>query len=488
MTAAGPRGRLRQAYLLFGTRVVCQATRLAWAPLLIYISKELNLNHAHQGQVLSSFSFGYLFTQVVGGMAADKFGGKPVQTVSLVGSSLGMLLIPVVVDYGYWALCSVYFLMGLCQGPSHPGYNAMAAIWFRASERGWVSSVCEAGPVTGTLLSLLIAPRLAATYGWRTAFTMFGLITTVWSIVWQHFAYSNPSEVPRENDEPNDEEAGVSSDCNTLSRKQLSSGNLVKHNKMISPAAGHDHKNSTTTHKKRKTEAASAQNQLHSAVQQQQQHDTVKTVARASSKFPFAFFTFLPVWGVIGQHMIFNTSRYFFADWTAIYYDERFNRNPETSGLLLSMPFAAGAMVQMLISGVEGPMIKRGWTPLDVRKIMGGSGFLITAVCLMMMTTTLNEYSFCFWLSLLEASLACHACGYKANYMDLTTRHQGIFMGTGNTVASICTFGMPLAVAAYLDMFHDWNGIFLALSALNFIGIFINQRVTVVKELHVAEV
>mmetsp|Transcript_28694 Transcript_28694/g.50506 ORF Transcript_28694/g.50506 Transcript_28694/m.50506 type:complete len:532 (+) Transcript_28694:1-1596(+) len=472
MKSAGANGRMRQAYLLFGTRVACQATRLAWAPMLIYISEELNLGHKEQGQILSSFAFGYLFTQILGGMAADRYGGKPVQTLALVASSLGMLIVPVVVDDGYWALCSISFMMGLCQGPQHPGYNAMAAIWFRAGERGWVSSVCEAGPVTGTLLALSLAPSLAAKHGWRTAFTVFGMMCTVWSIIWQHFAYSNPSEMPSsKNDEDEkqqqDEEAGdllTNTVVKTVKEitKSLSTGNIVK------------------IHSSKAEKLESGVSEL---------SETVKTVARGPSRFPFTFFTFIPVWAVISQHMIFNTTRYFFADWTAIYYKEKYGRKPESSRILLTMPFMTGAVVQMLVSGVEAPLIKKGYTPLQVRKLMGSLGFAITAMCLFGMCHSHTEYAFAFWLSVLEASLACHACGYKANYMDLTTRYQGIFMGTGNTIASICTFGMPLAVAWLLEINNqDWSGILLFLMSLNIAGIVINQKLTVVKELHVAEI
>ncbi|GAB5362508.1 hypothetical protein AAMO2058_000803100 [Amorphochlora amoebiformis] len=486
MPASGARGRLRQAYLLFGTRVACQSTRLVWAPLLIYISKELNLGHKEQGQILSSFSFGYLFTQVLGGMAADRYGGKPVQTLSLVASALGMLLIPVVVDYGYWALCSVYFVMGVCQGPQHPGYNAMAAIWFRASERGWVSSIGEAGPVCGTLLALLIAPRMAADFGWRTAFTVFGMLCTLWSIIWQHYAYSNPSEMPSEDE--TDEEEGrdvLTAAVSTLSQNLVNvvASQVPNSLQVTHPAAKRVVSSSNLHHKD------SQQSKKKIDDPESPKADPVlKTVARGPNKFPFAFFTFVPVWGVIGQHMIFNTTRYFFADWTAIYYNENFGRKPEESGILLTMPFITGAVVQMAISGVEGPLIKSGFTPAQVRKLMGSLGFAITAICLLLMTSTNSEYSFCFWLSLLEASLACHACGYKANYMDLTTRYQGIFMGTGNTIASVCTFGMPLAVAAALEVWKNWKGILLCLTVINAVGIIINQKFTVVKELHVAEI
>ena len=233
-----------------------------------------------------------------------------------------------------------------------------------------------------------------------------------------------------------------------------------------------------------------------------------KTVARAT-KFPWEFFSYIPVWAVISQHMIFNTTRYFFADWTAIYYKEAYNLSPEDSGFILTLPFITGAVVQVLISGLERPLIQKGYTPLMVRKIAGTMGFSITAGCLFMMTTISGPYSFCFFLSVLEGSLACHACGYKANYMDLTSRYQGQFMGTGNTIASMCTFGMPLAVAWLLgnnphggeagvavpakaigvatDEMSNWHLIFLLLSATNVLGVVVNRAYTVVKELHVSE-
>lgn len=466
MRSKGARGRLRQAYLLFGTRVVCQATRLAWAPLLIPISAELNLGHAQQGQVLSSFSFGYLFTQVIGGIAADRYGGKPVQTVALVASSLGMLLIPVVVDYGYWALCSTYFLMGICQGPQHPGYNAMAAIWFGAAERGWVSSVCEAGPVCGTLAALLFAPQLASNYGWRTAFTVFGMVCTLWSMIWQALAFSTPSEMPQEVEHQKPDDDVEEGERLTSMEGSRSSPDFTT---QISNSFSQKSLTDTLSHFTADKSKAKP-----------------KTVARPT-KFPWAFFTYVPVWGVIGQHMVFNTTRYFFADWTAIYYAETYGIKPEENGFMLTFPFVTGAIVQIMISGVEQPMIKKGYTPLQVRTMMGSGAFVITAVCLFAMTLTLTPMMFTLVLAMLQASMSMHACGYKANYMDLTSRYQGIFMGTGNTIASICTFGMPLGVAYFLEIWKEWGGIFMMLSCLNLLGVLINQKYTVVKELTVAE-
>ena len=187
-------GAMRQCYMLFGTRVVVQGIRLVWVPLLVYIAQDLQMSTLKTGSVLSSFSLGYLSTQVVGGMAADKYGGKPVQTLTLCVMTAGMLLAPAAASAGgATGLWFIYMLMGLFSGPQHPAYNTMVAEWFSQEELGSVSSICEAGPVLGNLIALLVGPTLAAAYGWRTAYYCFGIGCAVWTAIWYCVARSSPA-------------------------------------------------------------------------------------------------------------------------------------------------------------------------------------------------------------------------------------------------------------------------------------------------------
>lgn len=94
-------GAMRQCDMLFGTRVVVQGIRLVWVPLLVYIAQDLQMSTLKTGSVLSSFSLGYLSTQAVGSMAADKYGDKPVQkTLTLCVMTAGMLLAPAAASAG----------------------------------------------------------------------------------------------------------------------------------------------------------------------------------------------------------------------------------------------------------------------------------------------------------------------------------------------------------------------------------------------------
>ena len=72
-----------QCVLLCTTRGIVQACRMVWTPLSVLIAQEASFTLVEQAALLSGFPLGYMLTQVVGGVAADRLGGKPVQTATL---------------------------------------------------------------------------------------------------------------------------------------------------------------------------------------------------------------------------------------------------------------------------------------------------------------------------------------------------------------------------------------------------------------------
>ncbi|CAG8507774.1 1309_t:CDS:2 [Racocetra fulgida] len=48
---------------------------------IVYMAKEFKWNHTTQGLVSSSFYFGYITTQILGGVLTDKFGGRGVLSI-----------------------------------------------------------------------------------------------------------------------------------------------------------------------------------------------------------------------------------------------------------------------------------------------------------------------------------------------------------------------------------------------------------------------
>ena len=68
-----------------------------------------------QGLVLGAFYYGYLSTQIISGMIAEKLGGKRLIFFGLFSTSLLTLLTPIItVVGGFAALFAIRVVEGMC--------------------------------------------------------------------------------------------------------------------------------------------------------------------------------------------------------------------------------------------------------------------------------------------------------------------------------------------------------------------------------------
>lgn len=78
-----------------------------------------------QPLLLRSCCRGYLLTQVLGGIWADKFGGKLVLGLGVVWWSLATACTPIAAQMGLPALLASRALMGIGEGVAMPAMNNM---------------------------------------------------------------------------------------------------------------------------------------------------------------------------------------------------------------------------------------------------------------------------------------------------------------------------------------------------------------------------
>jgi len=77
---------------------------------------EFSWDEKTQGLILSSFFWGYVVTQMPGGMLADKYGGKATLGIGMLFSSVGTILTPFVArTYGPSVLIVLRLIIGLAQ-------------------------------------------------------------------------------------------------------------------------------------------------------------------------------------------------------------------------------------------------------------------------------------------------------------------------------------------------------------------------------------
>lgn len=77
---------------------------------------------------MSSFFYGYIFTQLLGGYLGAKLGGSLVFGVGILGTSVLTLLTPFAAYAGLYTLIVVRLMQGACQGVAFP---AIQDVWSR---------------------------------------------------------------------------------------------------------------------------------------------------------------------------------------------------------------------------------------------------------------------------------------------------------------------------------------------------------------------
>ncbi|CAF1039673.1 unnamed protein product [Rotaria sordida] len=110
----------------------------------ISIEGKLDWSPKTQGYVLSSFFYGYLLTQIIGGNLAERFGAKWIFGGSILGAGILTLLIPLAARIHAGVLIAIQILNGAFQGPVFPSIAALWGRWIPPFERSIVPPAASA--------------------------------------------------------------------------------------------------------------------------------------------------------------------------------------------------------------------------------------------------------------------------------------------------------------------------------------------------------
>ena len=101
--------------LIFCKQIVC----LKFKFLRNLKVKEFDWNSKEQGLVLSSFFYGYITSQILGGYLATRIGAARLFGSAILVTAIMTLLTPVFAYQGIWPLVFVRAAQGVCQVKDH---------------------------------------------------------------------------------------------------------------------------------------------------------------------------------------------------------------------------------------------------------------------------------------------------------------------------------------------------------------------------------
>lgn len=163
---------------------LCYIDRVLISLAAIEMQVDLGWSDTDKGLVLSSFFVGYLIMQVLGGLLANRFGGRNVFLIAVLVWSLFTALTPPAALISFEALIVARFLVGFGEGAAFPAVYSLINGWMQKSEISRSIGYMTASTSAGTIFALLVAGKMMAIYGWPSAFYVFGALGVVWAIFW----------------------------------------------------------------------------------------------------------------------------------------------------------------------------------------------------------------------------------------------------------------------------------------------------------------
>ncbi|AQK95876.1 Ascorbate transporter chloroplastic [Zea mays] len=143
--------------LCFFAFLLCNMDRVNMSIAILPMSSEFSWSPATVGLIQSSFFWGYLLTQILGGIWADRFGGKLVLGFGVIWWSIATVLTPLAAKIGLPCLLTMRAFMGIGEGVAMPAMNNILSKWIPVSERSRSLALVYSGMYLGhTALQMMI--------------------------------------------------------------------------------------------------------------------------------------------------------------------------------------------------------------------------------------------------------------------------------------------------------------------------------------------
>ncbi|XP_052186569.1 sodium-dependent phosphate transport protein 1, chloroplastic isoform X2 [Diospyros lotus] len=389
--------------LCFSAFLLCNMDRVNMSIAILPMSQEFNWNPATVGLIQSSFFWGYLLTQVAGGIWADTVGGKAVLGFGVVWWSIATALTPFAARVGLPFLLVVRAFMGIGEGVAMPAMNNLLSKWVPVGERSRSLAFVYSGMYLGSVTGLAFSPLLIHKFGWASVFYTFGSLGTVWFAVWLNKAHSSPLEDPQ---------------LRSAEKKLiLSSSSISK--------------------------------------------EPVKSIPwRLILSKP-------PVWALIVSHFCHNWGTFILLTWMPTYYNQVLKFNLTESGLFCVLPWLTMAFSANLGGWIADTLVSRGLSVTTVRKIMQSIGFLGPAFFLTQLSHVDSPAMAVLCMSCSQGTDAFSQSGLYSNHQDIAPRYSGVLLGLSNTagvlagVFGTAATGYILQHGSWDDVFKVSVGLYL---------------------------
>ncbi|XP_014231589.1 putative inorganic phosphate cotransporter isoform X2 [Trichogramma pretiosum] len=399
-----------QALLLTGGFLCCYAMRVCMSVAVVAMSDKTKPMHfdwdeSTQNLMLSSFFWGYVLTQIPGGMVAQRWGAQRLYGAAVGLCGLATLAIPIAARYGdYQLVCACRVFCGLCQGVVPPIIHTLLAKWVPLPERGRFTSFVYSGGWVGNVIALQSSGLLAGSLlGWSSCFYFWGSLSLGWAVLWQFAGRESPAE----------------------------------HTEM----------------------AFDERLYIESSL------GVVETTAPVTTPWR-AILTSVPVWALLVTQCSQSWGFWMLLSKIPSYMDKVLHYDIQNNGLISSLPYLCAWLMSFPVSIMSDWAIRKNrLSTRSSRMICNTFGEVFPALALVglgFVGAGQQLLAVGILVLAVTGNIAIY-CGHHANHMDLSPNYAGPLMGFTNAAANVCSILAPL-VQGYVvkdpSNVAEWRSIF----------------------------
>lgn len=404
--------------MTFVCTFVCYIERVGFSIAYTIAADAADINQTSKGMILSTFYYGYACSQVPGGWAAQKIGGRLVLLFSFVLWSLTCALVPLDPNR-VTVLVIARLLVGVAQGFIFPSIHTVLAQWVPPHERSRSVSLTTSGMYFGAAAGMLVLPSLVKFKGPQSVFVAEAALGASWSLLWLKYASD-----PLRSEHPKATAAGFGE-----SLLPIKGGQKTK-----------------------------VENGGHS----------IRTPKIPWKKIILS----LPVWAIVVNNFTFHYALYVLMNWLPTYFELGLQLSLQEMGSSKMMPYFNMFLFSNIGGVIADHLVTRRILSITrTRKLLNTVGFIVASFALIVLPYFRTSGGVVFCSSIALGFLALGRAGFAVNHMDIAPRYAGIVMGVSNTAGTLAGIvGVDLtgrlleaAKTAQLDLTSpdSWKAVFL---------------------------
>jgi MFS transporter, ACS family, aldohexuronate transporter len=180
--------------LLFFATTISYIDRQVIGILGPSLQKDLGWDEQTFANVVSWLTIGYALGFLVAGRIMDRVGTRKGFAGAIVLWSFSAMAHALA--RGAASFSAARFALGVGESGNFPAAIKTVAEWFPTRERAFATGIFNAGSNVGAILTPIMVPWIALTWGWRAAFIVTGALGFLWLIAWL-LIYQPPENHPK---------------------------------------------------------------------------------------------------------------------------------------------------------------------------------------------------------------------------------------------------------------------------------------------------